>query len=168
MTELRTARLLLRQWRDEDAAPLAAINADPLVMEHFPAPLTRAESDAALARIRRHHSEHGYGLWALDVGGVLAGWTGLAWSDWSGARELEVGWRLSPAFWGQGLATEAGAAALAHGLTVVPRVVSFTALVNTRSERVMKRLGMVREREFDHPREDLPERLRRHVLYVAT
>lgn len=88
-------------------------------------------------------------------------------SAWSGQEDLEIGWRLARAAWGRGYAQEAASAALAYGLERVPRVVSFTALSNTRSERVMQAIGMHREREFDHPREDVPPRLKRHVLYVA-
>lgn len=163
---IRTERLLLREWREQDLAPFAALNADPAVMRHFPSTLTRAESDALAGRIEAHFAEHGYGLWAVDVDGELAGFTGLQWSDWTGTRELEVGWRLATAFQGRGLATEAATAALSYGLGVVPRVVSSTALPNEPSWRLMERIGMRREREFDHPRDDLGP-LRRHVLYAA-
>lgn len=165
MEELRTARVLLRGWTDDDLEPFAAMCADPVVMAHFPATLTRAESETTVARVRAHFAEHGYGLWAVEVDGVFAGWTGLQWSEVTGTRELEIGWRLAHDFWGRGLATEAAGAALAYGLEQVCRVVSVT---NERSWRLMERIGMRREREFDHPRPDLPERLRRHVLYAAT
>jgi len=49
-TTLVTERLILRDWREEDREPFAALNADPRVMEHYPAPLTRAESDAFIDR----------------------------------------------------------------------------------------------------------------------
>ena len=166
-SELRTERLLLREWREQDREPFAALNADPAVMEHFPAPLSRAQSDDLVDRIRTHFAVHGYGLWAVEVDGVLAGFTGLAWSEVTGERALEVGWRFATPYWGRGYATEAARAALDVGLRQVPEVVSFTALTNTASERVMQRLGMRRVREFDNPRADLPERLRRHVLYAT-
>ena len=166
MSELRTARLLLREWRAADLEPWAALCADPVVMAHLPSVLTRSQADASVARVQAHFAEHGYGLWAVEVDGELAGWTGLAWTDVTGAWELEVGWRYAQRFWGRGLATEAATAALAYGLTVAPRVVSFTAVTNERSWRLMERLGMRREREFDHPREDLAD-LRRHVLYSS-
>ncbi|MDQ3503733.1 MAG: GNAT family N-acetyltransferase [Actinomycetota bacterium] len=167
MEELRTARALLRSWTDDDLQPFAEMCADPLVMAHFPAPLSRAESDATVARVRAHFVEHGYGLWAVEIDGGFAGWTGLSWSEVTGTRELEIGWRLARVYWGRGLATEAAGAALAYGLQQVSRIVSFSAVSNERSWRLMERIGMRREREFDHPRADLPERLRRHVLYVA-
>ena len=165
-SELRTERLLLREWRDSDLEPFAALNADPAVMEHFPGVLTRAESDAVVDRIRTHFAVHGYGLWAVEAEGCFAGFTGLGWSGVTGVRALEVGWRLATAYWGRGYATEAARAALDVGLRQVPEVVSFTALTNAPSQRVMQRLGMRRVREFDNPRPDLPERLRRHVLYA--
>jgi len=165
--ELRTERLLLRAWSPEDRVPFAALNGDPEVMEHLPAPLSRGASNRLVARIRTHFLEHGFGLWAVEAPEGFVGFTGLQWSDVTGSRELEIGWRLARSAWGRGYATEGATAALAYGLSLAPRVVSLTALTNTRSERVMQRIGMVRERELDHPDPQVPERLRRHVLYAA-
>lgn len=168
MTELRTDRLLLRPWRAQDREPFAAMNADPEVMEHYPAPLTRAQSDALVGRIEAHFAAHGYGLWVVDDG-RFCGYTGLSWAGFAAPfnPSLEVGWRLARHAWGKGYATEAGRAALHRGLTEVERVTSFTALRNSRSIRVMEAIGMRRDREFAHPL--LPEghHLRPHVLYVA-
>ena len=130
-------------------------------MEHFPATLTRAESDAMVDRIEAQFAEHGYGRWAVDVDGRLAGFTGLAWQHGLPfSPALEVGWRLAADCWGKGYATEAARAALEVGLRHAPSIVSMTGLTNERSQRVMERLGMRRESEFDHPRS--PER---HLLY---
>ena len=169
VTELRTDRLLLRRWRDADRAPFAAMNADPVVMEHFPAPLTREQSDALVDRIEAHFDEHGYGLWALEVDGTFVGFTGLVWQTYEASftPALEVGWRLARSAWGHGYATEAAAAALARGLQEVETVVSTTALSNVRSQRVMQRLGMRRELEFEHPRVPNGHPVRPHVLYRA-
>ena len=169
MSELWTARLLLRRWREADRAPFAALNADPLVMEHFPAVLTRADSDALVERIEAHFDEHGYGLWAVEADGAFVGFTGLAWQVYEApfTPALEVGWRLARSAWGRGWATEAATAALAVGLEHVSSVVSTTALTNERSQRVMQRLGMRRELEFDHPRVPEGSPLRPHVLYRA-
>src|SRR3712207_350752 len=67
MTELHTPRLLLRQWRDSDLDPFAALNADPEVMRYFSVPLTRERSDALAARQRQLIAERGWGLWAVEV-----------------------------------------------------------------------------------------------------
>ena len=170
---LRTQRLLLRRWRPQDREPFAAINADPFVMEHFPAPLSRAQSTALIERIEACFEHHGYGLWALELGEreQLIGFAGLAPVDIpvAFAPAVEVGWRLARAFWGHGYATEAAAAAIELGFTrrALPEIVSFTATQNTRSRGVMERLGMRRDpaEDFDHPLVAHDARLRRHVLY---
>ena len=164
---LRTERLVLRGWTPADRDPFAALNADPVVMAHLPRALDRAASDALADRIETHFAEHGYGLWVVEIDGDFAGFTGLAWNTVLGERSLEVGWRLAAARWGCGYATEAARAVLDVGLRQVPEVVSFTAVANERSVRVMQRLGLRRVREFDHPRDDMPPRLRRHVLYAT-
>ena len=167
--EIRTARLLLRGWREDDREPFAAMNADPEVISFFPAPLTREQSDTLVVRIEAHVEEHGFGLWALEADGHFAGFTGIQWTVLDRPdSELEVGWRLARWAWGHGWATEAGAAALRRGLEEVERVVSVTAVLNQASWQVMRRLGMTFEREFDHPRVPEGSPLRRHVRYVAS
>ena len=65
--ELETPRLLLRQWRAADREPFAALNADPIVMAHFPAPLTREASDTMADRCERLIAERGWGAWAAEI-----------------------------------------------------------------------------------------------------
>jgi ribosomal-protein-alanine N-acetyltransferase len=167
VTELRTDRLLLRRWRDDDREAFAALNADPVVMEHFPSTLTPEQSDALVDRIETHFDEHGYGLWVVEADGAFVGFTGLVWQTYEASftPALEVGWRLARSAWGQGFATEAASAALAVGLDAVDSVMSTTAVTNVRSQRVMQRLGMRRELEFDHPRVPEGHPVQRHVLY---
>ncbi len=166
---IRTERLLLRRWTDADRAPFAALNADPEVMEHFPAPLDRADSDALADRIEAGFAERGWGLWAVEAPEGFVGFTGLSVPAFEAdfLPAVEVGWRLARTAWGRGYATEAATAALRCAFDEVglEEVVSFTATTNTRSQRVMQRLGMAPAGEFHHPA--LPEghRLRRHVLY---
>lgn len=167
---LRTERLVLRGWEPVDRAPFAELNADPEVMAHLPALLSRGASNRLVAGIRQHFLEHGYGLWAVQAPEGFVGFAGLQWTEVTGTPELEVGWRLARSAWGRGYATEAGRAALAYGLERVPdlaRVIAVTAVTNRRSVAVMERIGMRRQHEFDHPRDDLPDRLRRHVLFAA-
>jgi len=168
-----TERLLLRRWREDDREPFAALNADPAVMEHFPARLARAESDAFVNRIGAQLDERGWGLWALEVRetGAFIGFTGLAVPRFEAhfTPAVEVGWRLARSAWGFGYASEAARAAVAVGFGELglDEIVSFTASANTRSRAVMERIGMTRNEadDFDHPA--LPEGhpLRRHVLY---
>jgi RimJ/RimL family protein N-acetyltransferase len=171
-----TPRLLMREWYEEDLAPFAALNADPVVMEHFVAPLTRMESDAFAARIQERLDEHGYGLWALEVRdtGEFIGFTGLALQTFPAhfTPAVEVGWRLARRAWGHGYATEAARVALDHGFGPVglDEIVSMTAVTNIRSQRVMQRIGMHRDPadDFDHPNVPSGSHLRPHVLYRIT
>lgn len=173
MPELRTERLRLRAWREADLDAFAELNADARVMAHFPAPLARAESDALARRIMEHFDRHGFGLWALEVPGRAAfiGFTGLAVPRFEAHFTpcVEIGWRLAPAWWKQGLATEAARAAVAHafGALGLSSLVSFTVPANQASRRVMARLGMWRDRagDFDHPMLPAGHPLARHVLY---
>jgi RimJ/RimL family protein N-acetyltransferase len=166
-------RVRLRQWRDEDRAPFAAMNSDPRVMEFFPRRLSRVESDTMIDGIQKNFSERGFGLWAIEVPGVapFVGFAGLAIPRFSAHFTpcVEIGWRLAFEHWGRGYATEAARVALAYGFgaLALSEVVSFTSATNHRSRAVMERLGMRRDPadDFDHP--TLPEGhpLRRHVLY---
>lgn len=172
-SELRTDRLLLRRWRPSDRAPFAELNADPRVMEHFPATMTREESDALIDRIEGYFDRHGYGLWALEVAetGTFIGFTGLIPQTFEAhfTPAVEVGWRLAAHAWGHGYASEAARASLTYGFDRLglDEIVSMTIPANTRSQAVMRRIGMTRDPadDFDHPRLISDDRMRRHVLY---
>jgi RimJ/RimL family protein N-acetyltransferase len=174
-SRLTTDRLILRRWREADLAPFAALNADPAVMEHFPAPLTRAESDAMVERIDAEFDRRGFGLWAIEVTGTgeFIGFTGLSVPRFEAAftPAVEVGWRLARAAWGHGYASEAARRALRFGFedAGLDEIVSFTSVPNTRSQAVMRRIGMRHDPagDFDHPVLERGHRLSRHVLYRA-
>ena len=142
-------------------------------MEHFPAPLTRAESDALIDEFERRFDPRGFGLWALERRdtGAFIGFTGLAAVPWEThfTPAIEVGWLLAPDAWGYGYATEAAREAVRFGFEDVglEQVVSFTVPANVRSRAVMERLGMTHDPtdDFDHPRLPEGDPLRRHVLY---
>jgi RimJ/RimL family protein N-acetyltransferase len=170
---LSSGRVCLRQWRDEDREAFAAMNSDTRVMEFFRGRLSRVESNAMVDGICKHFSEHGFGLWAIEVPGVapFVGFAGLAVARFEASFTpcVEVGWRLAFEHWGHGYATEAARLAVGYGFEslALSEVVSFTTATNHRSRAVMERLGMCRDpvEDFDYPA--LPEGhpLRRHVLY---
>lgn len=170
---LETSRLSLRSWDDDDREPFAALNADERVMEYFPHPLSRVESDAFVDRIAAEWAECGWGLYAVELRGErrFIGYVGLhrATFDAPFTPCVEIGWRLAADTWGHGYATEAARAVLhdTFGRLGLRKVYSFAAAVNRRSERVMQRLGMCRIGEFDHPALPDGHLLRRHVLYAA-
>jgi RimJ/RimL family protein N-acetyltransferase len=170
---IRTDRLLLRRWRDSDRTSFQEINADPRVMEFFPAPLTPQESDGLIARIQQHFDRHGFSVYAAELIETRSfiGFIGLNIPSYDAPfmPAVEIGWRLAFDHWGRGLATE-GARAVAHyafDTLSLPSLVSFTVPHNLRSRSVMEKIGMVHDpaSDFDHP--SLPEGhpLRRHVLY---
>lgn len=169
---LDTSRLRLRPWRAEDRAPFAALNADPRVMEFFPAPLSQAASDAMVDACSALIAERGWGFWAVEIktSGQFIGFVGLnvPTAELPFSPCVEIGWRLAADYWGQGLATEAATAALAFAFETLelPEIVSFTALGNRRSQAVMARLGMLRSSEtFEHPKVPVGHPLREHCLY---
>ena len=173
MGEIETDRLLLRRWRDSDREPFARMNRDPRVMEFFPTPLTPDESNALVDRIEDHFAQHGFGLWAAELraSGEFVGFVGLAIPqfDTECTPCVEIGWRIAPEYWGRGLATEGGRAAVRGAFDVLglEQIVSFTTPDNVRSRRVMERLGMTHDahEDFDHPLLPTWHPLRRHVLY---
>jgi RimJ/RimL family protein N-acetyltransferase len=171
--EIRTARLRLRHWRDEDFEPSAAMNADPRVMEFFPNVISREESRVHFAQARARMAERGYGFWPVEVlgGAPFIGMVGLSNPDFPAPflPVVEIGWRLAASHWGHGYATEAARAALAFGFErlALPEIVAFTTVANARSRRVMEKLGMRRSADDDFVHPLLPEghSLRPHVLY---
>jgi RimJ/RimL family protein N-acetyltransferase len=140
---LETDRLVLRAFREEDLDAWAATNADPEVMRYFSGPVSRADAWRSMAATLGHWALKGYGMWAVErkSDGAVIGRIGLLQPEgWTG---LEVGWTLGRPFWGQGYATEAGAAAMRYGFLTQPddRIVSNIDPDNLPSQAVAKRLG---------------------------
>lgn len=172
-TQLQTERLVLRQWHDDDLWDLAELNADPDVMEHFPAPMT-AEQSAEMLGIQQSLLEAGRpAYFAVDVWATseFIGFIGLNVPRFDAAFTpcVEIGWRLKRAAWGNGYATEGADAVLRYGFVTLglPEIVAFTATQNTRSRAVMERLAMTHDPndDFDHPALPVGGPLTRHVLY---
>jgi RimJ/RimL family protein N-acetyltransferase len=169
--ELETERLLLRGWRMDDYDAFARLNADPQVMACFPSLLNRSDSNAMADRIRALMAERGWGFWAVELkgGAPFIGFTGLnvPTTALPFSPCVEIGWRLAAEFWGRGYASEAGHAALhaAFDHLQLPEIISFTAVGNRRSVRVMERLGMEESGCFEHPDVAPDSPLRDHILY---
>lgn len=176
---IETERLHLRQWQASDFAFFAEINADPEVMKYFPKLLSTVVSNAIAHKCQQLIIDKGWGLWAVSLkdglkeSGAFIGFVGLndTHADMSFAPAVEIAWRLHKDYWGQGYATEAARAALNFAFTELSlgEVVSFTPLINKRSQLVMERLGMINTRaNFYHPALDANHRLAEHVLYKIT
>ena len=153
---IETGRLILRQWRDGDVAPFAAMSADPEVMRHLNGVI---DADAAAAVVERQRGlieRHGHGFWAVErkADGELIGFCGVRLGghpDTPVGEELEIGWRLRRDAWGQGFAKEAAAASLAWGWAHLPhpRIAAWTVNANEASWGLMLRLGMEHRPELD-------------------
>jgi RimJ/RimL family protein N-acetyltransferase len=173
---LETARLRLRDWRDEDVEAWVRMNADPQVREFFPNVATRPESLDAADRLRTGLQRDGYGWWVLAAkdDDAFAGAIALQAVPFEArfTPAYEIGWRLQVDAWGRGYASEGAAAVMQFAFDHLrfPSVVALTAAINLRSRAVMQRLGMTYDPgdDFEHPRLAAGDRLRHHVLYRAT
>ena len=170
---IETARLILREWRESDAEPFHAMSADPRVMATLGPLMSRAESDALIARIQQRQVEHGHTFWALERkdDNMFIGWCGLvvALNELPIRGKLEIGWRLTHTAWGQGYAREAAQASLDWGFQTLGAedIWAITSVNNNRSWGLMERLGMIRQHDmdFDHPNVADDSPLKRHVTY---
>lgn len=175
---LETERLILRRWAATDIPLMAIINADPLVMEHFPSIQDLTATKNMVERIKQHDEKYGYTLYAVETKDTheFIGFVGLNQPLFEipnfipkSLPIVEIGWRLSSQHWGKGYATEAAKAVLHYAFTILNlgEIVSFTVVANTKSRRVMEKIGLSHSEtnDFDHPKIAEGNSLRRHVLY---
>ncbi len=170
---LLTPRLALRAWREEDVAPFAAQNADARVMAYFERVLTRAETEAAVARYTARLAQDGFGMLAIErrADGAFLGVAGIQRILYEApfTPAVEIGWRLTPDAWGQGYATEAARAALRHGFEDhgLREIVAVAVPANVKSLAVMERIGMKRDLDADflHPQMPAGHPYARHCVY---
>ncbi len=133
--------------------------ADPNVMVDYPQPQTREESDIRFVRYRDCFEANRYCRWAIErrADGAFLGYTGIQPVTFAGFPldgSIEIGWRLVRAAWGHGIASEAARASLRDGFSRcgLSEILSYTTTVNSRSQAVMRRIGLTREasRDFRH------------------
>ncbi|MFF8957725.1 GNAT family N-acetyltransferase [Streptomyces sp. NPDC014894] len=160
MTEIRTPRLLLRRWHDDDLVPMAEINADPEVMRWIDdgSVLDLEATAEAIERWEEEWDEEGFGLFAVELlaSGELIGLTGLSVPEFlpEVLPAVEISWRLGRSYWGQGYASEAAHATLEFALQDrgLDRVIAISRPADDASENVLRKLGMTQERETEDPR----------------
>jgi ribosomal-protein-alanine N-acetyltransferase len=170
---IRTERLILRRWREEDVARHAALQAKPVVRRFFLRTMTLEEGEADARRHAESFERDGFGQWVVELPGAesFIGIAGVRRIDREMPFEplIDVGWHFLPAHWGQGYATEAARAALRDVFTRVglPEIVAYTARPNLASQRVMQRLGMTHDpaEDFAHPAAPEGHSLQMSALY---
>ena len=173
MMNLETERLTLRPWHDSDRPAFAAMSGDPAVMRYLRALPTRAAADAWIDRQIAAGKADGFCFHpvGLKQTGAFIGVVGLLRVPYQAnfTPAVEIGWRIASRYWGQGYAPEAARAALDFGFRTLelPEIVANTSTGNMNSQRVMLKLGMVRDLDgdFDHPGIEPGHELRRQVLY---
>ena len=147
-----------RNWVATDLKEFAEMNADREVMRHFPKPLTAEESAELLLRLKEHFEKYGYCYFATEVleTGEFIGFIGLARQEYEAdfTPAVDIGWRLKRSAWGKGYATEGAKRCLEWAFTELKleSLVSTCTIKNTRSEKVMKKIGMVKKGHFKHPK----------------
>jgi RimJ/RimL family protein N-acetyltransferase len=151
---METDRMIGEPIGPQHRAGLIELLGDPRVGATLGGVATPADVDAQIAGMAAHWEQHGFGWYAfLDrQTGALVARGGPKHAHVAGRDEIEIGWTVTPARWNQGLATELGAASIAHafGALGLTDVVSFTLVENHASRRVMEKLGFVYERDTDY------------------
>jgi RimJ/RimL family protein N-acetyltransferase len=149
MTQVETARLLLRPWESGDLAEFTRLLTDPEVTRHIVVhtPFTPQDVAELSERALGQWERNGFGPWAAieKATGRWVGRIGLdELADWPGPHKVQVGWELHREFWGRGLATEGGRAGVRHGFETVglERIISVTMATNAASRRVMEKCGL--------------------------
>jgi RimJ/RimL family protein N-acetyltransferase len=161
---MATPRLTLRPFTGQDAGPLHRILGEEGVLRYYPS--TRPPSPEAVTRFitaqLRHWEKHRLGWWAVEprADPQLIGWNGLQYLPET--KEVEVGFLLGKAWWGQGLATEGGREGLRYGFEQLglDRIVGLVHPENAASRRVLEKLGL----SFANEAEYFGITVRRYVI----
>jgi RimJ/RimL family protein N-acetyltransferase len=170
---IETARTRLRPWRVSDRDAFAALHAHPEVMLDAGGPLDPVQSDAKLDHYAAAFAQHGFCRWAVETKhGDFLGYAGVMPSRQAHplGPHFDIGWRLARPAWGHGYATEAAAAALRDAFIRcgLKEVLAYTAPDNLRSQAVMARLRLRRDRSRDFSAPDHLLRMWHGLVWVAT
>ncbi|MEE9437962.1 MAG: GNAT family N-acetyltransferase [Saprospiraceae bacterium] len=160
----KSERLGFRNWTNNDLREFTEINADPEVMEHFPSTLSEKETEDLIQRLKKHFEEREYTYFATEIlkTGELIGFIGLAYQTYETefCPATDIGWRLKKTAWGKGYATEGAEKCIEYAFEElkISKIFSVCTVNNRNSENVMKKIGMTKKGEFNHPKlKDYPE-----------
>lgn len=172
MIYFESERLRMRDFEPNDLPEFKRMNEDPEVMRFFPKTLSHEETESFYEAILNEFKIYGFGLYAVDRRDTneFIGFIGFHHATFEADFTpcIEIGWRLKKEAWGQGFATEGAKACIKYADKKFnfENIYSFTAKINTPSERVMQKIGLVKLKEFAHPKLDSNNPLSPHVLYA--
>lgn len=164
-------RIGFRNWRSEDLEEFAALNLDKKVMEHFPNTLSQKEVKDLIKKLKSHYVENGFTYYAVDILETqeFIGMIGLAFQKYETefTPAIDIGWRLKKTAWGKGYATEGARRCVKHAFNAlgINKIISVCTLQNQKSEKVMKKIGMKKIGEFDHPKMNNYPEYKKHICY---
>jgi len=167
----QSERLGFRNWLEKDLEPFIALNADEEVMEHFTGTRTKEEVQDLIRRLKEHYEKHGFTYYAVEVLETqeFIGMIGIAQQDYKSpfTPAVDIGWRLKRSAWGKGYATEGAKRCLDYAFTELEldKIIAICTVNNSKSENVMRKLGMKKVGAFNHPElSDFPE-YEKHFCY---
>ncbi|MER8931277.1 GNAT family N-acetyltransferase [Mesorhizobium sp. M0859] len=172
--KLTTERLILRAWEDKDRTPMARIYGDAHVRHFSPKVLTAKETNVEIDLAIERARTNGFHFQAAELkgSGETVGMIGLevlsetVQAAIPGHPRVQIGWMLAKEHWGKGLAPEGARAWLDYAWSIgLPEVVACTAKENAPSQRVMQKLGMVYDGDFENPEFREGHWLRPRVVY---
>jgi len=150
-------RLGLRNWTNDDLEEFVKLNADEEVMENFPNTLSEIEVEELIGQLRNHFAKNGFTYYAAEILETkeFIGMIGLAFQEYQTkfTPAIDIGWRLKRNAWGKGYATEGAKRCLEYAFNEldINKVISVCTIKNKKSENVMKKIGMTKKGEFNHP-----------------
>ena len=153
----KSERLGFRNWTKDDLEEFAKLNSDAAVMEHFPKTLSKKEVENFIVRLKQHFADNGFTYYATEVLETkeFIGMIGLAFQEYKTnfTPAIDIGWRLKRSSWGKGYATEGAKRCLEYAFDEldINKVISICTIKNKKSENVMKKIGMTKKGEFNHP-----------------
>ena len=170
----KSERLCFRNWRDEDLEEFAKLNSDEEVMEHFPKTLSKKEVEKFIYRLKKHYVEKGFTYYATEILETkeFVGMIGLAFQEYKTnfTPAIDIGWRLKRSAWGKGYATEGAQRCLEYAFNEleINKIISVCTINNKNSENVMKKIGMTKKGEFNHPEMINHPEYEKHFCYGIT
>ena len=164
-------RLGFRNWKNTDANLLFEMNSDAAVMEFFPRKSTKKEAISFIDRMQTQYVKNGFCYFAVELLETtqFIGFIGLSEQHYKADfnPSIDIGWRLLQKYWHKGYATEGAKASLnlAFNGLILKKIIAVSPKINKGSIGVMKKIGMQKVSEFEHPLLLDNERLKECVLY---